>query len=362
LLLTENSLKVLGGFAPKVPPVHFPELPVGSSLVPSSIVPDSLNPPSVPSQQNVQVTLISTFSKQPPPISTPFPYHDNVQESKFESLPKVSSEPTPARVFDLIGSPNELKSTTPNGISQNGVHSVDVTADPFTYDLCDIDEPLQTETKPKNNFQLDPRLHIQDIFQPGRGTEPPKSRSHHEEHQVSDESLSAPSQNSSISPFKMSPTEISKYPKPSSRSMFQDLSDSPNIQRHQRLFILDILRNPPSLNTYYVEGSTIGIDALKVEDDPISKQPFFYVIVQFEEIENSSTVRVDSNLCREILNLAPDDYRVMLEKLSSKKERKQFKLNLCTKLGELLNGKFIFQRNQSTGLPYVGTILSFLTE
>lgn len=359
--MTENSLQILGGFSHKLASIE-PSLvnaqpAMSSSFIPSTIVSDSLN---APNRRLPQPTLPSTIPKQSFPVSDPF---DNLnQESKFETRPKASHEQTSTPVIDLIGSPNELKSTTPNGASsQNGVYSLGP-ADSFTYDLCEIDEPLQANIKPKK-LSMDSRLSMEDIFQSDRRYVPPKSLP---DHQIYEESLSVPSQNSSISSFKMSPSEFSKHPKPSSRTMFQDLSDSPNIQRRrQRLFISDVLRNSPSIDTFYVEGATVGIDAMKVEEDPISKRLYFFLIVEFEEIQNSfvsAPVRVDPNLCREVLNLSPDEYQVMLEKLSSKKERKQFKINMCTKLGELLSGKFIFQINQSSDPPYVGTIVSFLTE
>jgi hypothetical protein len=367
LLLTENSLKILGGSAPKPPtagtvPPSF-ELPIQSAPRPSLTAPTSpLNAPSStfnapPIQPYQQVQLIRPLfpPKFPPPTSSS--RADANQESKFETRPKTSVDQTSTRVIDLIGSPDELKSTT-----QNGFHSVVELADPFTYDLCEIDESQTNRSYeiPKQH-QLDSRIQIQDPLQPGKGAHlPTDNQLDQERPQVSEETLSAPSQNSSISPFRISPNDTSTYTKTS--LMFQDLSDSPKVQQRRRLFISDILRNSPSMTTYYIEGTTVGIEAMKVEEDPISKQLRFLVIVQFEEIENSSfSVRIDPNLCQILLKLAANDYRIMLDKLSTKVEKRQFKLNLCSKLG-VLCGKFTFQINHSVGLPYVGTILSFLTE
>jgi hypothetical protein len=415
LLLDGNSCRVLGGSIQTTPennplstsniiPPVFP--PTNPPPLPPSI---QKNPPSFHIQDQATTPPFSLQAPVPdPPRSTPASQHP--QESKFE-IRKVLNLPNPylavqrssVPCIDLITSPNEVKTSTnltkQKRISPQPKTMIQVDDEqtiPFAYDLCDIDETYQIDPQ-RNQTPFESRLQVQDVFQPGRRVSPATTTLHQSQNsshsdseksqnqnppqmnivdfdvnQLSGGSQGTTSQTSSITPFVISPDNSAmKYHRKASpiQSSFHDLSGSPHERSPlPRFYISDLLfrPSPPPIQSYYIEGEAIGVEAIKVDHDPLTHQLRFFIIILFEEKEQKTSltsypILVDTHLCQEILKLSPMEYQQMLEKLTNKSERKEFKVMTCTQLTEL-TGKFRFQVNPSHRQDaYVGILLSFIS-
>lgn len=345
LLLTDQTTRILGGCLQKTDST----VSNGEALIQDSqtILPtinlSTQNCAPTPSSSTISNILSSSISHQ---------------ESKYESRPKQT-------VVDLIRSPNR---DLPPAISKFPTTSVvshqHDESSSFAYDLHEFEEFSHMHDEKIADCNPKSGIYIQDVLRrtpsmtiADQITKTTPITSNQEIHQISDESQFT-SQTSSISPFVISAETKDPH------RVVQDLSSSPvrvsASPRVSRKFIREIIERPTSADSYYIEGATVGIEALKVEIDPVSQLGYFYVIVLFEELENTERfpLLVDPTLCREILKISPDEYALMLHKLSSKSERREFKVITCTKFTELM-GKFTFLVNKSKNEAYIGTIISF---